>query len=167
MTRWRIVALVAVAGLIAPAGCGGGSSSPAKARYVAQANAICKAASARMGPLIDDVTAGAASVTSGAAGATGRLASNLGALQRVASDYLAKLEGLKQPSGDRAAIERFLTPFARIVDSLQSATAAVGAGRMPQALALLERSAPVAQAASTGAQAYGLDQCASVVPSLG
>jgi hypothetical protein len=166
MTGSRIVALLAVAGVMVPAGCGG-SSSPAKARYVAEANAICKAASARTGPLIDDVTAAAASITSGGAGATGRLANDLEALHRVASEYVAKLKRLRQPSGDHAAIQRFLTPFAKIVDSLGAAAAAVTAGQMPQALALLEHAAPVAQAASSGAQAYSLDQCATVVPPLG
>ncbi len=161
----RTVAALVVGIAIVLAGCGSSSSS-AKARYVSKAEAICKAARAQTGPLIDDVTAAAGTVATGGTVSAQRVAGDLERLHTVAAGYLAQLEQLKPPSGDHAAVERFLTPFAKIVDELGTAASAVAAGQMPRALALLEHAGPVAQDASNGAQAYGLGQCAEVLPPL-
>ncbi len=162
----RIVAALVVGLAVALAGCGSSSSSSAKARYMSKAEAVCKAARAQTGPLIDDLTAAAASVVTGGAAPARRLAGDLERLHAVGAGYLAQLKQLKQPSGDHAAIQRFLTPFTKIVDELGAAASAVAAGRLPQAMALLQHAGPVAQAASSGAQAYGLSQCAEVLPPL-
>jgi hypothetical protein len=161
----RIVATLVVGLAVALAGCGSSGSSSAKARYVSKAEALCKAARAQTGPLIDDLTAASASIVTGGP-APARLAGDLVRLHAVGAGYLAQLKQLKQPNGDHAAIQRFLTPFTKIVDELGAAASAVAAGQLPQAMALLQHAGPVAQDASSGAQAYGLSRCAEVLPPL-
>lgn len=167
--RAKPITAVAVSGLLALAGCGG-SSGPSKAQYVAKADAICTTAHTQTAPLIQQVAAAGASLASGGAGAASgarRLASVVQRLHDVAAAGLAQLRALRQPSGDHAAIERFLTPLASVVDAIGQAATALGSGQAPQALALLQQVAPVAQQVASAAQAYGLTQCGSVVSALG
>ena len=159
--------MLAISGLLVLSGCGGGSGGPGKAAYVAKANAICQSASSQTAPLIKQVTSLAGSLTSGRSSAAPHLAGTLSRLHTVAADYLARLQRLKQPSGDRAAIKRFLTPLAQVVDAIGKAGAAVGSGQVPAALGLLEQAGPVAQDATSAAQAYGMRQCETVLSALG
>ena len=104
---------------------------------------------------------------SGGASSARRLAKVVQRLHAVAADGLAKLQALRQPSGDHAAIERFLTPLATVVDAIGQAAAALRSGQAPEALALLQRAQPVSQQVTGAAQAHGLRQCESVVSALG
>ncbi|HZE04372.1 MAG TPA: hypothetical protein VE127_04050, partial [Solirubrobacteraceae bacterium] len=72
----------------------------------------------------------------------------------------------KQPSGDHAAISRFLTPLSSFVDSIDKAAGFVASGNLPQALALLGQAATVEQQAAQNAHAYGLLRCEELLPSL-
>jgi len=166
--RVNVFALLAISGLLALSGCGGGRSpSPSKSAYITKANAICQTARSQTAPLITQVTSLAGSVSSGSPSAAQRLAATLTHLHAVAAGYLAQLERLQQPSGDHAAIEQFLTPLAQVVDAIGKAAAAVGSGQLPAALGLLEQAAPEAQDATAGAQAYGMRQCETVLAALG
>lgn len=148
------------------AGCGS-SGSPGRARYVSRAETICRAASAQTAPLINGITTAAASAASGSRAAASRLADDLRRLDEVAAAHLAQLQRLEQPSGDRTAIRRFLTPLATVVEAIGKAADTVGRGQLPEAIALLQRTAPTAQEATAAAKAYGLRQCAKVLPALG
>lgn len=162
--RASTFASLAITGVLALTACGGGGGGPNRSAYITKANAICQRASSQTGPLIKQVTSLAASVTSGRSST--QLAGTLSRLHTVAAGFLAQLERLKQPSGDRAAIKRFLTPLAQVVDAIGKAAAAVGGGQLPAALGLLERAGPVAQDATAAAQAYGMRQCETVLAVL-
>jgi hypothetical protein len=95
-----------------------------------------------------------------------QLAATLSRLHTVAADYLAQLQRLKQPSGDHAAINRFLTPLGQIVDAIGKAAVAIGNGQAPAAIGLLEQAGPVAQDATDAARAYGMRQCETVLAAL-
>lgn len=164
--RATAFAWLAISGLLALSGCGGGAG-PGKSAYIAKANAICQRASSQTAPLIKQVTSLAGSLTSGSSSAAQRLAGTLGRLHTAAAGSLAQLQRLKQPSGDHAAIERFLTPLGRVVDAIGKAAVAVGSGQVPAALGLLEQAGPVAEDATAAAQAYGMRQCETVLAALG
>jgi hypothetical protein len=164
--RARLITAVAVSGLLALAGCGGGGG-PSKSQYIARADAICQAAQSQTAPLIQQITAAGASLVSGGAPSARRLATAVQRLHDVAAGSLAQLRALRQPSGDHGAIERFLTPLASVVDAIGQAATALGSGQAPQALALLQQVQPVAQQVASAAQVYGLRQCGSVVLALG
>ncbi|MFI4985493.1 MAG: hypothetical protein ACHP93_04140 [Solirubrobacterales bacterium] len=162
----RPITAGAVGGLLVLAGCGG-SSGPSKAQYVAKADAICTTAHTQTAPLIQQVTAAGASLASGGAPSARRLATVVRRLHDVAASGLARLRALRQPSGDHAAIERFLAPLASVVDAIGQAATALGSGQAPQALGLLQQVQPVAQQVTSAAQTYGLQQCGSVLSALG
>jgi hypothetical protein len=164
--RRLVVALLVASGVLALYGCGGGGG-PAKSAYIAQANAICQTARSQTTPLITEVTSLAGSVALGSSSAADRLAGSLSRLHMVAASYLAQLQRLKQPSGDRAAIKRFLTPLAQVVDTIGQAAVAVGSGQVPAALGMLEQAGPVARDATAAAHAYGMRQCETVLAALG
>jgi hypothetical protein len=112
------------------------------------------------------VTSLAGSLTSGSSSTARQLAATLSRLHTAAADYLAQLQRNKQPSGDHAAINRFLTPLGKVVDAIGKAAAAVGSGQLPAALGLLEQAGPVAQDATAAARAYGMRQCEMVLAAL-
>ena len=149
---------------IAACGSSGGAS---KSQYIAKADAICAAAHAQTTPLIKEIVTAGPSLVSGGARSARRLATVVVRLHVVAARNLAELQSLPQPSGDRAAIERFLTPLAAVVVAIGHAASALGSRQAPTALALLEQAQPIAQQVTSGAQDYGLTQCESVVSALG
>ncbi len=146
------------------AGCG--SSAPTKSQYIAKAGAICATASTQTAPLIKQVTVAAVSLSLGHASSVAKLASAVGQLHAVAASNLEKLQKLEQPSGEHAAIERFLTPFAGVVSAIGQAAAALEKGEAQQALGLLEQIRPASEQATSGARAYGLTQCETVLSAL-
>lgn len=157
-------AAVALAVVLALAGCG--SSAPTKSQYIAKAGAICTTASTQTAPLIKQVTAAAVALGTGGASAAARLASVMSQLHAVGASNLEKLQKLEQPSGEHAAIERFLTPFSSVVSAIGQAAAAVEKGQGQQALGLLEQVRPASEQATSGARAYGLTQCETVLSAL-
>lgn len=165
MLRARPITAVAVGGLLALAGCG--SSGPSKSHYTSEADAICKSAQAQTAPLIKQIAAEGASLVSGGAASARRLATAVERLRTIAASDLAQLQALKQPSGDHAAIERFLTPLASVVGTIGQAASTLSAGQGPQALGLLEQVQPVAQQVTSAAQAYGVQPCGSILAALG
>lgn len=162
------MAALAAAGLLALASCG--SSGPTKSQYVAKANAICASARTQTTPLIRQLTAaavGLASPGANAARSARQMASAVGRLQSVSARELSQLRKLQQPSGDHAAIERFLTPLAGLVDAIGRAGAALRGGQPQRALAQLAEVQPTSQQVTRAANAYGMRQCGSVLTALG
>lgn len=84
-------------------------------------------------------------------------------LHALGTDYVSKLRALEQPSGDKKAIDAFLTPTGRVVDALGDAATALKAGAVVDALAALQRATPLDAQAKRAAGAYGFKQCGSVV----
>lgn len=162
----KVIPAFAVGALLLLAGCG--SSGPTKAQYTASANAICRSASAQSTPLIRQLATAAASLSS-SAGQT-QAQDFAGALERlhvVASDTLTKLRALKQPTAGHAQIERFLTPFTTVTNSLGEAAGAINAAQPREALADLERAAPASGQITSAARAYGMTRCENVLAALG
>jgi len=155
-------AALAAASVLLLAGCG--SSAPTKAQYAAKANAICRTASGKTTPLIGQVISTAQSLSSsGGQSAARKLSSALQQLHTVAGSALTKLRALTQPSTGHAALERFLTAFARVTDTLGEAAGAAAAGQPQKALAQLASVAPDAQQTTSAATAYGLTDCETVL----
>lgn len=159
--------LLVLGGLLALSGCGGGGGGTKKSAYVARANAICRNARSQTAPLITEVTSLAGPVSLGSQSAAQRLAGVLTRLHTVAAGNLTQLQRLKMPSGDQAAIKRFLTPLGGVVQAIGQAATAVRGGQVPAALGLLEQAGPVAQDATDAAHAYGIRECETVLAVLG
>ncbi len=166
MRNGNLIAATALSSVLALAACGG-SSGPSKSQFVAKSDAICKATQAQTTPLIHQITAGGAALITGGASAARQIAPTVQRLHTVAASGLTKLKALAQPSGDHAAIQKFLTPLASVIDAIGKAATALSQGQGPQALALLQQAQPLAGAVTSAAQAYGLPRCESVISALG
>ncbi|HTU78371.1 MAG TPA: hypothetical protein VMF09_06395 [Solirubrobacteraceae bacterium] len=147
------------------AGCGGGSG-PSKSQYVAKADAVCGSTSTQTTPLIRKVATSALALSAGGASAVARLAGAVGELYGVASASLEKLRKLEQPSGAHAAIGRFLAPYATVVGAIGEAATSLGEGKVLRALTLLEQVRSASEQATSGARAYGLTRCETVLSAL-
>lgn len=135
-----------------------------KADYVAQANAICASARTQTGRLLGEVeSATTAALKAPSASGARQLVGLIDQLHGAALTVLGRLEKIKQPAGDHAAIEQFLTPLSRAIAGLGQAVRAITAGHATQALGtLLQLQSSTPQLASA-AQAYGLTQCEGVL----
>jgi len=166
MRNANVAAVAALASVLALAGCGG-SSGPAKSQFVTKADAICQATQTQATPLIHQITAGGVALATGGASAARQIAPAVHRLHTVAAGGLARLKALAQPSGAKAAIQKFLTPLAKVVDTIDKAAAALSQGQGPQALGLLQQAQPLAQQVTSAATAYGLPRCGSILSALG
>lgn len=160
----KLAAALSVCAALALAGCG--TSAPSKSQYVAKADAVCARASAKTAPLIRQVTAAAAALATGGASAAVQLGKLLAELHGVANASVEELRKLKQPSGEHAAIERFVKPFSEVAGAIGKAAAALEKGQARQALELLEQIRPASEQATAGSRAYGLKQCETVLAAL-
>ncbi len=165
----------AVLALCLLAGCGSSSSStatttattaaaPTKAEYVARANAICAAAAPQTGKLLGELEGATTAALKGpSASGAAQLEALVVKLRGSAQTVLGLLEGIKQPTGDQAAIEQFLMPLAHAIAGLGVAAKAIATGHASQALgSLLELRSKTPQLASA-AQAAGLTKCEGVL----
>ncbi|MGH2843744.1 MAG: hypothetical protein ACRDKL_09195 [Solirubrobacteraceae bacterium] len=142
-----------------------GSSSLTKADYNVKANAICRTAGSKTGPLITRLTAAAESLmSSGGHSASPALIGELRQLHGTAASTLAKLRALKPPTSGR--IDQFLTPFATVTAALGHATEDAGAGRLQKALLEMEAVAPTSQRMTSAAKAAGLTACANALAAV-
>jgi hypothetical protein len=152
------------------AGCGSSSgtpSGPTKAQYVAKADAICKAAGEKTAPLISKLEAGGAALLSASPAAARQLSTVVGGLHEDGSSALAQLRALKQPTGEKTAIESFLSPLSNVVSATGQAASSLGSGQGSAALGLLAEVQAEAQKATKAADAYGVQPCGSVVSAVG
>jgi hypothetical protein len=162
MRRANLIAAVVAGAGLALAGCGG-SSGVSKSQYIAKADTICKATQAKTAPLINQIAAAGVSLLSGSATRARQVAAVVQKLRTVAAGALAQLRALAQPSGDHAAIEKFLTPLSNVVDTIGTAGTALSNGQAVQALGALQGLQTVAGQLASAAKAYGLHTCQSVV----
>jgi hypothetical protein len=169
MRRPTQLAAIGVAGMLALAGCGGGhaSAGASKSSYVAKANAICAQTRTQTTPLINRISANLASLVTGGASGARQIAATVSRLSGVATRELTRLGALSQPSGDHAAIARFVSPLRSIVSALSRAARALSTGQAPQALSILQAAQPLAAEVTSAAQALGLAKCESVLSALG
>ncbi len=162
MTPRGAAALAAVGVVLA--GCGGGSSGPTKADYIARADKICRQARSAALPLVKQVTAGGFSLSPSEAKKLAGVASQL---HTVEARYLAQLQALEQPSADKKAIAAFLTPAASVVKAIDSAAAALQRGDLVTTLGLLNEAQSAGSEAKTAADAYGFKDCGSALALAG
>jgi hypothetical protein len=168
--RPLVLATVAVgASALLAAGCGGGGKSkgPTKASYIAQADAICKKTHAQTSPLISQIKSRATSLVAGGSSSAKQVAATVARLGTLAGANLSRIRALATPSGDRAAIARFLNPLTTVVDSIGKAAAALRKGQGLEAVSLLAEMQPTAQKVASAAHAYGFRQCTQVLSPLG
>jgi len=161
-----VVAAVVIVLVIVLSGGSGHGSGPTKAQYLAKADAICQTTASRMNPLIASAKSGAVGLLTGSSGAAAQLAPIFKKLQSATASGLAQLQALKQPSGDHAAIEAFLTPLAAVVTAVGDATADLRAGNSAKAVQLFEQTLSIAPQVTSAAQAYGYMQCSQLVSAL-
>jgi hypothetical protein len=164
-----VLAVVAAAALIA-AGCGGGSSTPSgptKASYIASADALCKKTHAQTSSLIAEIKSKAPALVAGGTSSAKQVAGVVARLGVVAGANLARIRALPTPSGDRAAIARFLNPLTAVVKSIGKAASALRSGQAYVALSLIAEVEPTAQKVATAARSFGFKQCTQVLSPLG
>lgn len=161
-----IVLVAAVVGVVLGVTLSGGRGGPSKATYLGRADAICKTARSQTDPLIKQIAVTAASLASGAQGSAQKLAALAEKLHAEAAADLARLRALAQPSGDHAAIERFLTPLHTVVAAIGMAASVLRGGQPLQALGLLQAVQPAAQQLTSAARAYGLADCSRLLAAL-
>ncbi len=168
MARPGARALVLVLTAAAIAGCGGGSAAtgPTHKQYVARADAICRAARTQTNELIAKIKALAPKLLLGGTAAAPSAPGLVAQLHHAAAADLARLRALAQPSGDRAAIAKFLHPLSTIVSEMSNAEADLRAGHAIDAAALFSNAIPTAQAVRSAASAYGFKDCPGLLAAL-
>ena len=169
MPRRRARAFALLLAAAALAGCGGGGSAahgPARAAYIAKADGICRSAHAQTNELISKIKALAPTLLIGGTAAAPSAPGLVAQLRVVAAADLARLRALTQPSGDHAAIAKFLNPLASIVSALGKALADLRAGRAIDAAALFSDAIPTAQTVRSAASSYGFKNCPSLLAAL-
>jgi hypothetical protein len=172
--RAKLLVVAVLGGALALAACGGGSansattaSGPTKAQYVASTTGICKSAQAQLTPLIGKLTAAVPQILTGGESAAAKIVPAVQKLYAVASSGLGKLRALPKPAGDDAAIAKFLTPLAAIVDSIGTVASGLKKGQGAQALAQLQADETLARQVTSAAKRYGLRQCQTIFSALG
>ena len=103
----------------------------------------------------------------GGASSAKQVAGVVARLGVVAGANLARIRALATPSGDHAAIARFLNPLTAVVGSIGKAASALRSGQAFEAVSLLAEVEPTAQKVATAARAYGFKQCTQVLSPLG
>jgi len=151
---------VTLCAAIALAGCGG-SSAPTKSQYVAKANTICASARKQTAPLIGQFRSAVGQLLGG--GSKAPLVHVAAALTAASSAALTKLEALKQPSGDEAAIKRIIAPLHNVVGDLAKVGKAVASGDIAGALAIFGREQSAKAMVVSAADSYGVKSCATVL----
>jgi hypothetical protein len=157
---------LALGAVLVTGGCGGAKrQASAKARYVAQAEQICRGAQAQTSPLISQLSSAAVAYAQGGLtpARARQLAPAAGRLQSTAAALLARLRALPPPPGDASRISRFLTPTAELVRSISAASGALTLGDTAAAVNALQQALASGQSAQAAATAYGLRQCAAAV----
>lgn len=158
--RMRVTAVALIlGGTLALAGCGG-TSGPSKETYIARADRICASAKTAAAPLVGRLATAAGSLSGPR---VRKLAPAVQGLHGIGMRYVGQLRSLEQPSGDRAAIERFLDPTKSVVDAIGVAGAALAQGDSVRALSVLQQIQSTAQQANDAARAYGFHECGSVL----
>jgi hypothetical protein len=123
------------------------ANPPTKAEFVAQANAICRAASGRL-PWVNLTHAEVALQVA-----------------RVEEEALAELRALPQPEADRAMLEEgFYQVVDQEIDALREYAAAASAGDTAHALLLGLERVHLTHQRDGFASSYGLDWCPMALP---
>lgn len=139
---------VSLAALLLVAGCGGSDSSPTKAEFIKQADAICKKQDNRKGKEIEDflLKAGEKTLTIAQQGemATDVILPPL----RTEADELAELD---VPEGDEDTVDAIFDEFDELVAKLEK-------NPLPLAQTTLNREDPFAKVAEKAGK-YGFKAC--------
>jgi hypothetical protein len=145
-------------------GGGGGGSGPTKARYIAQADRICRAARAKLIPVQAKIVA--ASKGSDPAVVFRRYAALTGRAASVYSGALGQIQALDAPPADQAQVDRLEMLIAQIVDIMRQNSAAAAAQDTARLKSLNVEASGVASAYRSAAKAYGFRDCGRTVGAL-
>lgn len=164
-----LLSVCAAAALVpALAACGSSSSGgPSKAQYVAKADAICNAASTKTAALISKIAAAGPALGSGSAKAAREIAPTVKQVHEEGAASLSQLRALKQPKGDKKAIEGFVVPLTNIDAAISQAASSLSAGKASTALAQLANVQADAEGEISAAHAFGVARCAGVGELIG
>jgi len=162
MSCRTVTALVAAAlACLSLGACGGREQAGVtRAQYIVRADRICHATRVQAAPMLRRLAAGAGSLD---AASVRRLAPLGRRIHTLATGYLGRMSALRQPAGDNAEIERFLSATRRAADAIGKAAAAAAAGHAVEALGALQQAQSAANDANAAAAAYGLGECARVL----
>lgn len=150
------------------AACGSSSSGgPTKEQYVAKADAICNAASTKTAALISKIAAAGPALASGSAKAAREIAPTVRQVHEQGAASLAELRALKQPKGDKKAIEGFVVPLTNIVAAIREAASSLSAGQASTALAHLANVQADVEREISAAHAFGVARCGGVGELIG
>jgi hypothetical protein len=136
--------------------------SPAKAKFIAQADQICTAANAEfVSPQAKVDAAVKAEQAKGDAAHRAALASAVRAESAVAAAELARLRGLSPPAADRTLVGQYLSTVGDQVQLINQLAAAVAADNGRDVTTVGNKLAAGKTAVDDIAQAYGFKVCGS------
>ena len=149
--RIRSTALVALGVTALVAGCGGGGGGGerlTKEQYIAQADAICKAADGKIQELgepesLDD------------------LAALAGQAVTIGKDELSRLQALQAPAADEATLNKAYDLIGRQLDLAKQIAAAAKEGDQVKIQKLIDEGTPLQNEANQIAKSYGMKECGS------
>ena len=140
--RHRVLPAALCAGIVALAGCGGGSS------LASQADSICKTYNAKFNALPRPTAS--------------TLITYLDRGAALLAQGTAKLRALKPPGSKSAAYQSWLTALGQELAVIQRAETTAKSGNTRAAVTLLQQQAPsVSSQARAKAQALGFKECAA------
>ena len=144
--------LVALAGAVALAGCGGSSSGGSdkalsKDEFVSQANAIC----AKANKAIKDL---------GQPSSPDQLADFTEKAYAASKEQVAALKALTPPSADSATITALWATYDQLLGAEQDVVDAAKDGDASAMEAVIDANTKLDEQASAAARAYGLTECA-------
>jgi hypothetical protein len=123
MTSLRIFSLtVCVALLLAGCGSSGSSGGPSKATYVSQADAVCAQGDVQIQSVPKP------QLTGSSAQILKNLGSYVDQVLPLAQNVITRLKALKQPSSDRALLQRYFASLDDAVAKLRTLSTAARAG---------------------------------------
>lgn len=139
-----------------------GRPSPAKAKFIAQADLICNTANARLtAPQRNVDAAFQAEQTKGTAAHRAALAAAVRQEAAVAAAELAHLRALSPPAGDRGAVGRYTAAVASQVQLINQLAAAVQSNSAASLTAVSDKLTAGKTAVDALGQAYGFKVCAN------
>jgi hypothetical protein len=142
-----------------------GPSNPARARFIGQADQICRVAnSALLGPQKNVNAAFKAEQSKGTAAHRTALASAVRAESSVAAAELSRLRALSAPAADRLLVEKYLGAIGSQVGLVNQLAAAVAANNGTRLSAVGKQLTAGKSTVDSLAGAYGFKVCGNVSP---
>jgi hypothetical protein len=151
-------AVTATAVIVAVAGCGG-DDGVSKADFIRRADAICREGNAKVRALQDDIAA--AQRSSDQRRVYAELARLTARSAQLSSPYVARLDALDTPAGDRDELKAWVAGARRQLDAVRRMSTAFRAGDDARIATLAEQVDALASRTNAFARRYGMTDCAN------